>query len=198
MEAKPEPVQKPHPPIGIALSKTASSAQLAGRLGLLPLTGDFIPVPRLKMMGDAFVAAQVAAGKPARRKDLHATRVIYVAETDAKAREDMRESYEETIRWEIKNTPHHQVERIPEGGTLNDITYDYLIDTGNLFIGSPETVYKRIADFYDKSGGFGTLMFHAGRDYATPEKLGRSMKLFMDEVAPRIRHLDPDQAMAAE
>ena len=196
MVAKPDPVQKPHPQIGIALTKTASSAELAGRLGLLPLTGDFIPVPRLKMMGDAFVAAAKAAGRPARRSDLHATRVIYVAETDTAAREDMRDSYEETVRWEIKNTPHHQVERIPKGGTFDDITYDYLVDTGNIFIGSPDTVYRRIVEFYEQSGGFGTLMVHAGRDYATPEKLARSMKLFMDEVAPRLRPLDPD-ALAA-
>ena len=47
---------------------------------------------------------------------------------------------EETIRWEIKNTPHHQIERVPPGGKLDDITFDYLVDTGNLFIGSPETV----------------------------------------------------------
>lgn len=197
MVAKPDPIQKPHPQIAIALTKTASSAELAGQLGLLPLTGDFIPVPRLKMMGDSFVNAAKAAGRKPRRSDMHATRVIYVAETDAIAREDMRESYEETIRWEIKNTPHHQVERIPKGGTLADITYDYLIDTGNLFIGSPETVYQRIVNFYKESGGFGTLMFHGGRDYATPEKLARSMKLFMEEVAPRLRHLNPDQADAA-
>ena len=40
-------------------------------------------------------------------------------------------------------------------------------------------------------------MIHAGRDYATREKRARSMQLFMDEVAPRVRHLDPDQAQAA-
>jgi alkanesulfonate monooxygenase SsuD/methylene tetrahydromethanopterin reductase-like flavin-dependent oxidoreductase (luciferase family) len=197
MVAKPDPVQKPHPAVAIALSRSPSSAELAGKFGLLPLTGDFIPVPRLKMLGDTLVAAQRAAGRPQRRADLHATRVIYVAETDAIAREDMRESYEETIRWEIKNTPHHQVERIPPGGTLADITYDYLVDTGNIFIGSPDTVYKRILDFYEASGGFGMLMFHGGRDYATPEKLARSMKLFMDEVAPRLRHLDPDREAQA-
>lgn len=197
MLAKPDPVQNPHPAVAIALSRSPSSAELAGKFGLLPLTGDFIPVPRLKMLGDTFVAAQRAAGRPQRRADLHATRVIYVAETDALAREDMRQSYEETIRWEIKNTPHHQIERVPPGGTIDDITYDYLVDTGNLFIGSPETVYQRILDFYEKSGGFGMLMFHGGRDYATPEKLARSMKLFMDEVAPRLRHLDPDREARA-
>ena len=44
------------------------------------------------MLGDTLVAAQRAAGRPQRRADMHATRVIYVAETDAIARDDMRES----------------------------------------------------------------------------------------------------------
>jgi len=62
-------------------------------------------------------------------------------------------------------------------------------------------VTRRILEFYEQTGGFGTMMFHAGRPYATPEKLARSMELFTREVAPRLRHLDPDakpQAVAAE
>ncbi|HUZ71726.1 MAG TPA: LLM class flavin-dependent oxidoreductase [Stellaceae bacterium] len=197
MVVKPGAVQAPHPPVAIACTKTTASAELAGRLGLMPLTGDFIPRERLRQFGDALVAGARAAGRTPGRRELRATRVIYVAETDAVAREDMRESYTETIRWEIANTPHHQVERIPPGGTLQDITYDYLIDTANIFVGSPDTVTRRILDFYAETGGFGVLMIHAGRDYATAEKRARSMRLFMDEVAPRLRHLDPDRQQAA-
>jgi alkanesulfonate monooxygenase SsuD/methylene tetrahydromethanopterin reductase-like flavin-dependent oxidoreductase (luciferase family) len=197
MVVKPETVQKPHPPIGIACAKSVGSAELAGRLGLLPLTGDFIPIERLKSFGDAFVSGARQAGRPPRRGGLHATRVIYVAESDKEARDDMRQSYNETIRWEIANTPHHQVERIPAGGTFDDITFDYLCDTANIFVGNPDTVVRRIVEFYGETGGFGTLLIHAGRDYATRDKRARSMKLFMDDVVPRIRHLDPDQAQAA-
>jgi alkanesulfonate monooxygenase SsuD/methylene tetrahydromethanopterin reductase-like flavin-dependent oxidoreductase (luciferase family) len=197
MVAKPGPVQTPHPPVGIACAQSTGSAELAGRLGLLPLTGDFIPIERLKRFGDAYVAGARAAGRKPSRNGLHATRVIYVAETDQIARDDMRQSYEETIRWEIANTPHHQAERIPKGGSFADITFDYLCDTANIFVGSPETVYRQVMDFYRESGGFGMLMFHAGRDYATREKRARSMRLFMEEVAPRLDHLDPDQAEAA-
>ncbi len=82
----------------------------------------------------------------------------------------MRQSYTETIRWEIANTPHHQVERIPPGGTFDDITFDYLVDTANIFVGSPDTVTRGLRDFYDETGGFGVLMIHAGRDYATRGK----------------------------
>jgi alkanesulfonate monooxygenase SsuD/methylene tetrahydromethanopterin reductase-like flavin-dependent oxidoreductase (luciferase family) len=188
------PVQTPHPPLAIAAGNTLSSAQIAGRYNIYMLSGDFTPVDRLRKFNDAMVEAQIENGHAPCRKNYHATRVIYVGETDKKARDDMRESYSDIIAWEIQNTPHHQVERIPPGGTFADINFDYLCDTANIFIGSPDTVRQRILDFYDQVGGFGTILFHAGRPYATPEKLARSMELFMQEVAPKLGHLDPDAA----
>jgi hypothetical protein len=56
-------------------------------------------------------------------------------------------------------------------------------------------VRSRIEDHFVKTGGFGTLLIHAGRDYATREKRAQSMAMFMREVAPKVAHLDPDAAM---
>ena len=196
------PVQRPHPPVAIAAVNSVGSVELAGRLGLGVLTGDFIPVPRLRDFGDSLVAAQARAGRVPDRCQLRTTRVIYVAETDQKARDDMRAAYEETIAWEIVNTPHHQEQRIPPGGNIHDITFDYLCDIHNLFVGSPSTVISLIEEHWERTGGFGTLMFHAGRDYATREKRAASMELFASDVAPRVAHLVPResgaQALAAE
>ena len=104
-------------------------------------------------------------GRAPQRSKFGVCRVVYVAETDEKARNDMRDSYNDIIKWEIVNTPHHQNERVPEGGTLDDITFDMLVDNGNLFVGSPETVYRRVLEFYEQVGGFGLLIvqyyFHA-------------------------------------
>jgi alkanesulfonate monooxygenase SsuD/methylene tetrahydromethanopterin reductase-like flavin-dependent oxidoreductase (luciferase family) len=186
------PVQLPHPPVAMACITSPSSVELAGKHDCMMLTGDFIPVPRLRQFGEILLRAQQAAGHAASRNRIRATRVVYVAESDRQAREDMRESYEATIAWEVANTPHHQVERIPPGGTLQDITFDYLVDTGNIFVGSPATVQQRIEEFYEASGGFGTLLIHAGRDYATREKRAASMQMFMEEVAPKLAHRDPD------
>ncbi len=190
-------VQQPHPPIAVAVNNTLSSAELAGRYGFQMLTADFIKPERLKTFCDAFDAGTLAAGRARQRNKVAACRVVYVAETDRQARDDMRESYNRTIKWEIVNTPHHQTERVPEGGTLDDITFDGLVETGNLFVGSPDTVATKIREFYDQVGGFGLLMFHCGRDYATPGKIAGSMKLFMEAVAPQVRHLDADRALAA-
>jgi alkanesulfonate monooxygenase SsuD/methylene tetrahydromethanopterin reductase-like flavin-dependent oxidoreductase (luciferase family) len=138
------------------------------------------------------VEAAKKAGRVPRRKNIRACRVIYVADSDKEARDIFRDNYNRVIKWEIVNTPHHQTERIPPGGTLEDITFDYLCDTGNLFIGSPDTVTRMIETYYQQTGGFGTLLFHAGRDYTTREQWSRSARLFMEEVAPRVRRLDPD------
>jgi alkanesulfonate monooxygenase SsuD/methylene tetrahydromethanopterin reductase-like flavin-dependent oxidoreductase (luciferase family) len=152
------PVQSPHPPVAIACVTSLSSVELAGKLNLMMLTGDFIPASRLNKFGATLVATQAAHGHQPTRRNIRSTRVVYVAETDKKARDDMRASYQATIDWEIVNTPHHQNERVPDGGTLDDITFDRLVDNGNLFVGSPETVYKRVLEFYDQVGGFGLLI----------------------------------------
>jgi len=44
---------------------------------------------------------------------------------------------------------------------------------------------------YEASGGFGTLLIVTGKDWATREKRARSMKLFMEHVAPQLRDLEP-------
>ena len=183
------PVQQPHPPIAMSVANSRESARLCGRLGLMMLTSDFATNRHLRELGDGLVEGQAEAGLAQSRSGLHACRVVYVAATDREARDDMRDSYNETIAWEIANTPWHQQERIPSGGTFADINFDYLVDSGNLFVGSPGTVRQMIEHFHADTRGFGTLLFHGGRDYATPDKVRHSIGLFAREVAPSIRGL---------
>jgi limonene 1,2-monooxygenase len=184
-------VQQPHVPVALSVANSTASAATAGRLGLLMITPDFISARKLRGFGDALEEAQRAAGRPARRDVIRACRVVYVADTDKAARDDMRESYTGVIKWEIVNTPWHQEDRIPPGGALEDITFDGLVDSGNLFIGAPDTVRQMIEAYFAETGGFGTLMVHCARDYATHEKVLASMRLFMRAVAPRVSRLQP-------
>ena len=61
-------------------------------------------------------------------------------------------------------------------------------------LGDPDTVTAQLRRFYDEAGGFGTLMMVTGKDWATREKRTRSMKLFMEQVAPKLRDLEPATA----
>jgi hypothetical protein len=54
-------------------------------------------------------------------------------------------------------------------------------------------VYDLCKHHYDESGGFGTLCLVVGKDWGTRQQRARSMKLFMEKVAPRLRELDPDR-----
>ena len=158
---------------------------------------DFTKASKLRMLNEARMEAADKAGRPVRRSDFRPCRVVYVGETDQSARDDLRASYDEIIRWEIEHTPHHQQERIPEGGAFEDISFDYLVDTAkNLFVGSAVTVRQMIEDFHDEVGGFGLLMFHCGRPYATPEKFQHSMRLFARDVAPKLAGIDSDAVVA--
>ena len=196
MQLLPRPYRRPHPPVAVAANNTIGTVEMAGRHGFQVLTSNFIAPAKLREFGGVLAESARAAGRAPSRAGLVACRTIYVAENDRIAREDMRESYNRTIEWEAKNTPHAQAARIPKGGTWRDIRYDDLVDRGDIFVGSPETVRGHIEAFFVETGGFGELMIHGGRDYATPEKRRASLELFMSEVAPRLRALDADAAPA--
>ncbi len=80
------------------------------------------------------------------------------------------------------------------------VTFDELEEAGIYHLGDPDTVAQSLRRFYDDTGGFGTLLIVAGKKWATPEKVARSMRLFMEEVAPKLRDLvplrDPDSVAA--
>src|SRR3974390_2043739 len=79
-------------------------------------------------------------------------------------------------------------------------TFDELAETGIYCLGDPDTVATQLRQFYDEAGGFGTLLIVAGKKWAKPEKVARSMRLVREHVAPKLRDLtpvrDPDSVAA--
>ena len=73
----------------------------------------------------------------------------------------------------------------------NERAIDAYVDSGFYILGDPDTVAAQLKDFFDASGGFGTLLIVTGKDWATREKRTRSLKLFMEQVAPQLRDLEP-------
>src|SRR5439155_23628479 len=84
---------------------------------------------------------------------------------------------------------------IPPGGNLaDDVTYDYLIDSGRYWVGSAETVYQRIVDYHERCGGFGLLLVATGLPVAPLATRLASMERFMADVAPRLAGLTSETA----
>ncbi|MFY9693368.1 MAG: hypothetical protein WAK35_06460, partial [Xanthobacteraceae bacterium] len=73
----------------------------------------------------------------------------------------------------------------------DEVTFDQLAEAGVYHLGDPDTVANELRQFYEACGGFGTLLIVTGKKWATREKVFRSMRLFMDEVAPKLRDLVP-------
>ena len=73
----------------------------------------------------------------------------------------------------------------------DDVSFDQLAEAGTYFLGEPDAVARELRQFYEAAGGFGTLLLVAGKDWATREKRARSLKLFMEQVAPQLRGLEP-------
>lgn len=192
IQVLPPPFQTPHPPIAAACSGSADTIELAARNGFIPLFGRGAETAQeIRAWGDLYLDAALAAGRRPARRDFHVTRVVYVADTDAQAREHVREGLTQILEVS-KREPSRVRSQIPPGGTLDDLTFDFEMDRARYWVGAPDTVYQHIKDYYAASGGFGVLLLAAGQAFATPRRLARSMRLFMRDVAPRLAHLDPD------
>ncbi|HLY64676.1 MAG TPA: LLM class flavin-dependent oxidoreductase [Chloroflexota bacterium] len=190
----PKPFQQPHPPIATACTGSPETLELAGRQGFIPLLGRGNDTPEeIRGWTEIYLQAAAAAGRAPSRQSFRVSRVIYVAETDAEARADVREGLTAKLQ---SIDPEHLQRRIPPGGSVADLTFDYMTDTGFYWIGSPDTVYRQVRECYEGSGGFGVLLLFAAQPMAATAQIARSMRLFMEEVAPRLAGLDPDQAGA--
>jgi alkanesulfonate monooxygenase SsuD/methylene tetrahydromethanopterin reductase-like flavin-dependent oxidoreductase (luciferase family) len=62
---------------------------------------------------------------------------------------------------------------------------------GILFAGNPDSVYRQIMEFYDKVGGFGHLALVGRSGYMTHAESSKSIRLFTQEVLPRLRTIKP-------
>jgi limonene 1,2-monooxygenase len=194
----PRPYTLPHPPIAAACSGSAETIEAAARHGFIPLFGRGQDMPDdVRSWGDTYVKAAEAAGRQPSRKSFHVTHFVYVADNDEKAREDTWPDLTAILDRRKAETPEYLQRRIPPGGTLDDVTVELMLEQGFYWVGSPQTVYNFIKEYYDETGGFGTLLFSAGIPVATPRKRAKAMKLFMDEVAPALANLDPDREPSA-
>lgn len=188
----PKPLQQPHIPVALACSRSDSTLQYAAVHGFKPLIGWFDPPPGLGEAAQIFMDAGKEAGTNPRRADIRMPRFVHVAETTKKAWEEVQEwqphleRRKQLFAWQFRRL-------VPEGGSIEDVTLERMADNGAIFVGDPEAVYQGIKDMYDEVGGFGVLLLQTGwRDDGPREERFRTLRLFMEQVAPRLANLDPD------
>jgi alkanesulfonate monooxygenase SsuD/methylene tetrahydromethanopterin reductase-like flavin-dependent oxidoreductase (luciferase family) len=190
-----KPLQKPHPPIGVAgLSKNSDTLKMAGEHGFLPLSLNLNPA-YVATHWDAVEEGARRTGRTPHRRDWRMVREVFVAETDEEAMRlsvggMMGRMMREYFLPLLSNFGFLEYLKHDPSVPDSDVTPEYCAHH-NWLIGSPSTVAEKLERVYRDVGGFGSLLVF-GFDYSeNPEAWHDSLRLLAQDVAPRIAHLTP-------
>jgi len=198
--ATPRPLTLPHMPMATA-TDTEDTIDMAGARGYTLLRAQLEPPGSIRQKADRYVRAAKSAGRPNPLANVTVARYVYLADSRREAMDDLRPA----INYELTYQKARGLIRIITsnydiGVKGDDVSFDQLAEAGIYFLGDPDSVAKELRKFYDESGGFGTLLIVAGKNWANQEKVFRSMSLFADHVAPQLASLvparDPDTVAA--
>jgi alkanesulfonate monooxygenase SsuD/methylene tetrahydromethanopterin reductase-like flavin-dependent oxidoreductase (luciferase family) len=199
IEVLPRPFQRPHPPIAAACQGSVDNIEVAGRNGFHALFGRGQDrAEDIRQWAEIYSRAARSVGIAPDPSKFRVVRVIYVDDTDEKARNAVRKSANDllALRKAVLGDVYLK-QRLKPGMTMDQLTFDYMCDEGYYWVGSPDTVHAYIVDYFEKTGGFGVLLHYAGTPFGTLRQRTRSMRLFAESVAPRLKSLTPTPATAA-
>ena len=179
--------QQPHPPLFMAAGTERSMAYAARHgfglmLSTLPsfdtLAGQINFYRRHCAEAPAALAANPAHGK------VDIARWVYVADTDAEAKQQSQEGIIRHLTHFMGNATAGYLGSVSEKAKGAALDYDELAAT-TLLHGSPQTVARRLRELRDKTGLTSLLLHYP--PYYGHEKAMRSLRLFADKVMPEFQ-----------
>ena len=195
-----KPLQKPHPPIGIAgFSPGSETLKLCGERAFIPLSLNLSPA-YVATHWDAVVEGAKRTGRTPDRGEWRIVREVFVADTDDEAfkgcvRGAMGRMMSEYLLPLFANFGFTKYLKHDESVPDADVTPEYLVDHGWL-VGSPKTVTRKLGEMNEELGGFGTILLFAF-DYADdPAPWFKSMRLLAEEVLPHFQDRAHNGAVA--
>jgi alkanesulfonate monooxygenase SsuD/methylene tetrahydromethanopterin reductase-like flavin-dependent oxidoreductase (luciferase family) len=193
------PYQKPHPPIAItALTAGSGNHKLAGEKGYIPVSLSIDPDASITAQHwDAVVEGAARTGRVPDRSEWRIVRDVYVAPTDAEARERaiggmMGRCWREFLLPIYLGLGLGRFLKRDPSMPDDAVDLEYLAD--NLwFVGSPETVAGRIMELQARTGGFGHLTIVAYDAADEQAAWDRNLEMLMNDVLP-LCHLEAPAA----
>jgi len=187
-----KPFQKPLPEIvGTVVAPSSSSAEYFGKMGLHPLSANFLMPKWVKTHWESYTKGTTSIGAKADPKDWRIARTIFVADDDKVAKryalEDaaspyrfyyfnlMRKFRAAKRMYVFKEDPNQPDEQINDDYVLNKLVIH----------GTVNKVVDEILAFREVAGDFGELVY-AGMDWVDPALTKRSMELMATQVMPRV------------
>jgi natural product biosynthesis luciferase-like monooxygenase protein len=174
----PKPVQRPHPPIWVGASRSDGTFRWAGEHGFHLMTLPYMYEPEvLREWVDHYRESLEAAGHDPSTREILGKFHIYVAESDAKAREEAM-PYLQNYR-DIAN----QRNSGNIAGTGGRIDLDEQIRRGDVIAGDPQRVIDVIHQWQERLGLTtisGTVFFGG-----MPQEMAlKNIRLFAERVMP--------------
>ena len=194
-EIFPQPIQQPHPPFYMGAG-TEGSMKFAAENGFGLMQSSLPSVDKIGENVQWYRRHMKNAPAPLNKNPafgrVDVVRMVYVAPTDAKAKEESE-----------AGITHHMktfMSGVNAGGYLDDVTeksgedefaYDHLAAT-TILHGSPDTVIRRIEEF--RNVGVTSIMLHYPPYYGQQQTIDM-LRLFAKEVLPHVqRPIDIDAA----
>jgi limonene 1,2-monooxygenase len=174
-------------PLAVAAVASPTGARLAGKhgIGLLSI-GATLTIEGFNALAYHWDIVQERAavfGTEVDRKNWSLVGPFHIAETDEKARADVKFGLEPWFRYFQKVAAFPQM-TMP--GEQIDEMIDTINDNGAGVIGTPERARAQVQRMWDQSGGFG-CMLQMGHEWANPAATKRSAELFAAEVIPHFQ-----------
>ncbi|MCW5774218.1 MAG: LLM class flavin-dependent oxidoreductase, partial [Rhodospirillaceae bacterium] len=191
--ALPKPDELPH--LATA-TESDDMIALAAQKGWTLLTAFLEPASHVVAKAAKYEAAARAAGRPP-RGGVAVSRIVYIADSQRQAIEEMRAAVAYEVSVQAQRGFLKMLKNVYKVDVPNDArAIEALVESGLYIVGDPDTVAARIAEFYRATGGFGTFLMVTGKAWSTRENRTRSMRRFMAEVVPQLRHLGSEAATA--
>jgi len=196
-----KPLQKPHPPIGVAgLSKNSDTLKMAGEKGFIPMSLNLNPAYVMSHW-DAVEQGARKAGRVPSRREWRMVREVFVADTDAEAMRlsvggMMGRMMREYFLPLLGGFQFLEFLKHDQSVADSDVTPEYCAKH-NWVVGSPATVREKLEKIYHEVGGFGTILVFCFDYQDNPSAWRNSMQLLAQEVMPKVQHLKPTLAARA-
>jgi alkanesulfonate monooxygenase SsuD/methylene tetrahydromethanopterin reductase-like flavin-dependent oxidoreductase (luciferase family) len=189
----PRPYQKPHPPIWVAAT-TQDTFPMVGHMGFSLVTGlRGFDVPEARRHLSTYRAARRAAGH-AGDGNVYLRIPVYVAATAAQARSEPEDSTMRAYRRLAENMASSvgasgttvSEERAERAERLSNVTYEDVL-RDRVAYGTPDMVVDRLRELRDELGLSGVIAESNVGGRIPIERVLTSIRLYAQEVAPRLR-----------
>ncbi|MET8994885.1 LLM class flavin-dependent oxidoreductase [Amycolatopsis sp. NPDC004169] len=191
----PKPVQRPHPPLHVAAISPETVRKYAAR-GLPILADPAAPFARIAEAAQTWHTTAAEHGVDSADVELVASRVVYVAESNERARAEQARfeaAFDRTRVFLAGNAPidlktggaaksyEYHLERLKDLSAEPDFAWDQLE-----VIGDPDRVIAQIKSIQDM--GYGNLLCDFGSTRRLPlEEMKKLLRFFAAEVMPAFR-----------